>query len=130
MSNHKEIANLFQEHREELGFVNTAQVKEKTTYTVYEDGKLVGAALCNHCVQKPQTTLYDIAVRQSARRTGIGTSLIEKMADDSPHDVIVAKCPVDLAATSFYESTGWDQVNTEVKEEKRDLNVYEYEVTK
>lgn len=128
MTTPREIANLFQEHRDELGFVNVAQVREKTTYVERRDGDVVGAILCNHCVQKTQTTLYDIAVSEEYRRSGIGGSLVESMANDSPHNVIVAKCPTNLDANKFYQATGWQLSTVERRDEKRDLNVWEYEI--
>lgn len=127
MCSEKDIAELFQSHRDELGFVNVAQVREKNTYTATRDGELAGAAICNHCVRKPQTTLYDIAVYPHHRRDGVATELIEHIATDSPHDKIVAKCPTHLPANEFYETTGWRHVD--VKEgTNRPLNVWEYEI--
>lgn len=121
------VTALFQDHREELGFVNSAQVREKTTYVERRGGSVVGAAIVNHCVRKPQTTLYEIAVDESYRRGGVGTSLVETIVEESPHDVIVAKCPVDLTANEFYRSTGWEKVDVE-DGKNRALNVWEYEV--
>lgn len=128
MTEAEDMASLFQEHRSELGFVNEAQCREKTSYTVYNADILIGAALCNHCVQKPQTTLYDIAVRPSARRSGVGSELVEKIADDSPHDCIVAKCPVDLDANKFYQSSGWELTTVEEKDDTRNLNVWKFDI--
>ena len=127
MSLASEAAQVFQAHREELGFVNTAQCEEKELYTVEQDGTVVGSALANHCVRKPQTTLYDIAVLPAYRREGIGTKLVDQIARDSPHETIVAKCPVDLPANRFYEQTGWEQVASE-DGKNRPLNVWEYAV--
>lgn len=119
------VAGLFQEHREELGFVNVAQCREKTTYAVVENGDVVGAALCNHCVRKPQTTLYDIAVQEDHRHSGVARRLVEWMFDESPHDVVVAKCPVDLPAVQFYNQMGWELVDVE-EGKNRSLTVWEY----
>lgn len=105
--NVEKVTKLFQSHRDELGFVNKAQVREKDTYVVYRDNSLAGAAICNHCIQKPQTTLYDIAVYDTFRRSGVASELVEKIADDSPHDKIIAKCPKDLPANNFYRENGW-----------------------
>ncbi len=113
MSEAKDAAELFQNHRSELGFVNIAQCREKTLYTKYKNNEIVGAALVNHCVRKPQTTLYDVAVDDSHRRSGVAISLIQKISSDSPHDKIIAKCPIDLEAMHFYRSTGWDLQNVE-----------------
>lgn len=120
----KDAAALFQQHREELGFVNTAQCEAKDLYVVREGDDVVGAALGNHCVRKPQTTLYELAVDESHRRKGVATELIDKMARDSPHDKLVAKCPVDLPANNFYESTGWVRVDTEAGK-NRELHVWQ-----
>jgi len=122
-----EITNLFQDHRDELGFVNSAQVREKDTYTVSRDGDLAGAAICNHCVRKPQTTLYDIAVYEEYRRDGVGSELIENITHDSPHRKIIAKCPLDLPANEFYENTGWTFVGRE-EGKSRDLNIWRYDI--
>jgi len=122
-----EIANLFQQHRDELGFVNSAQVREKITHHKRRDGNVVGAAIVNHCVRKPQTTLYDIAVDEDHRREGIASSLIDEIADDSPHDKIIAKCPQELDANGFYHRTGWELHDTE-DGKNRFLNVWKYSI--
>lgn len=120
-----EITQLFQSHREELGFVNSAQVREKTTYHVKKDGEVVGAVICNHCVRKPQTTIYDVAVYEDRRGNGYGRQLVEKVWSNSPHDKIVAKCPIDLPANHFYRESGWQLVNVE-SGKNRKLSVWEY----
>lgn len=120
----EQAATLFQNHRDELGFVNTAQCREKDLYTIEREGEVVGAALGNHCVRKPQTTLYEIAVDTAHRREGIGEELLSRMAADSPHEKLVAKCPVDLPANKFYEATGWECVETEPGK-NRALNVWQ-----
>lgn len=127
MSYVSDATDLFQQHRDELGFVNQAQVEEKELFTVERDGGVVGSALANHCVRKPQTTLYDIAVLPEYRREGIGEQLIAKIARATPHNKIVAKCPVELPANDFYRNTGWKQVDTE-NGENRALNVWQYTV--
>lgn len=127
MTSATEAAEVFQQHRDELGFVNRAQCREEDLYTVEQDGQIVGAALGNHCVQKPQTTLYEIAVLPEYRRGGIGTELIDRMVRDSPHDKIIAKCPEDLPANEFYESLGWVRVNRD-EGKNRALNVWEYQI--
>lgn len=118
---------LFQSHRNELGFVNSAQVREKRLLTKLDDGNVVAALLANHCVRKPQTTLYDIAVMDEHRRNGYATDLVDDLVSESPHNIIVAKCPKELPATNFYESTGWEHVSTE-SGKNRELNVYHYRV--
>lgn len=120
----KAVADLFQRHRDELGFVNRAQVREKDVVVEHAAGEVVGALLGNYCVQKPQSTVYDLAVDDAYRRQGVATRLVDRFAADSPHDLLVAKCPVDLDANAFYEATGWTLVDTE-SGKNRDLNVWE-----
>jgi len=124
----KQAANLFQQHREELGFVNRAQCREKDLYTETRGGEVVGAALVNHCVQKPQTTLYELAVDAEYRREGIATKLLQQVTRDTPHSKIIAKCPKPLPANEFYRQTGWDKVMEE-SGKSQSLNVWKYDVT-
>ena len=124
MSASSEAAEVFQAHRDELGFVNQAQCEEKDLYTISRNNRVVGAALGNHCVQKPQTTLYELAVLPDYRREGIATELVTRMMRDSPHDKIVAKCPVELPSNGYYQSAGWELINTE-SGKNRPLNVWQ-----
>lgn len=102
-----EAADLFQQHRDELGFVNRAQCEAKDLLVETDGGEVVGALLGNHCVRKPQSTVYEIAVAESHRRHGLGEQLVAAFATESPHDTLVAKCPIDLPANQFYNQTGW-----------------------
>ena len=115
---------MFQDHRDELGFVNKAQCREKDLLTVTRDGEVVGALLGNHCVRKPQSTVYEVAVAKSHRREGIAARLVDRFADNSPHDKLVAKCPEPLPANEFYAATGWTRTDREEGKE-RPLNVWE-----
>lgn len=124
-----EAAELFQSHRDELGFVNRAQCREKDLVTIRRGGDVVGAALGNHCIRKPQTTLYELAVDSEYRRNGIASLLVDKLASDSPHSKLIAKCPADLEANAFYEATGWDRIDVDPGK-SRELNVYEYSIPK
>lgn len=120
-------ADVFQQHRHELGFVNRAQCDEGDLYVERRSGEVVGAALANHCVRKPQTTLYELAVLPEYRRQGIATELIDKLARESPHNKVIAKCPAELPANEFYRTTGWEQIGSE-DGKNRELNVWEYSI--
>jgi GNAT superfamily N-acetyltransferase len=124
----REAAEVFQEHRYELGFVNQAQCEEKDLVVERRGGEVVGALLGNHCVRKPQSTVYELAVLPEYRRDGVATRLVERFATGSPHEQLVAKCPVDLPANDFYAATGWSLVGRETGKE-RPLNVWEYDLT-
>jgi GNAT superfamily N-acetyltransferase len=119
-----DAAALFQGHRDELGFVNRAQTREKVLVVERVDGDVVAALLGNHCVRKPQSTIYELAVDDTHRRQGLATQLVEQFADDSPHERLVAKCPVDLDANAFYAATGWTLASRD-EGKRRALNVWE-----
>jgi len=127
MSCVEDAAAVFQSHRDELGFVSTAQCREKDLYTVEEGGDVVGAAIANHCVRKPQTTLYDIAVLPAHRENGYGECLIAQIARNSPHDKLIAKCPADLPSNGWYDATGWTHIGTEPGK-NRELNIWKYAI--
>jgi len=119
-----EAAKLFQQHRDELGFVNRAQCEEKDLAVERQDGKVVGAILGNHCVRKPQTTVYELAVLPAYRRRGIAGRLIDRFARESPHKKLVAKCPSELPSNKFYAADGWTLQSVE-DGKNRPLNVWE-----
>jgi GNAT superfamily N-acetyltransferase len=123
-----EAADVFQRHRDELGFVNRAQCEEKDLVTVDRDSQTVGALLGNHCVRKPQSTVYELAVLPEYRRQGIARTLVTRFAAESPHDKLLAKCPVDLPANEFYAATGWDHTGRE-DGKNRSLNVWELDTS-
>lgn len=113
MNRIESATEIFQSHRDELGFVNRAQVREKDLVTVERNGEIAGALLGNHCVRKPQSTVYEIAVREKYRRAGAGDELVTRFASESPHDKLVAKCPIDLPANQFYNQSGWELIAVE-----------------
>lgn len=121
-------ADVFQSHRNELGFVNRAQCEDGDLVIVERDDDIVGALLGNHCVRKPQSTVYELAVLPENRREGIATELIDQFIIESPHNKLVAKCPEPLPSNQFYESTGWKLVTVE-DGKNRSLNVWELVVT-
>lgn len=127
-ASHVDAAAVFQAHRDELGFVNEAQCREKDLVTVERDGAVVGALLGNHCVRKPQSTVYELAVLPEYRRQGVARALVERFASDSPHERLVAKCPADLPANEFYAVTGWNRTGHE-DGKHRPLNVWERDIS-
>jgi GNAT superfamily N-acetyltransferase len=121
-------ADVFQLHRDELGFVNRAQCRDGDLLTMQIGGETVGALLGNHCVRKPQSSVYELAVLPEYRREGFARELVERFANESPHEKLIAKCPVPLSANDFYASTGWEHVGRETGK-NRDLNIWEYPIT-
>lgn len=103
-----DAADVFQQHRNELGFVNRAQCEEKDLLTTQRDGEVVAALLGNHCVRKDQSTVYELAVLPEYRRSGLARTLVRRFMSESPHDKLIAKCPIELPAMQFYNQTGWN----------------------
>lgn len=122
----EQAADIFQNNTEELGFVNRAQCKNGDLTIVKRDGDVAAALLGNHCVNKPQSTIYDMAVQMKYRRQGLGKELIKRFKEESPHTKIVAKCPQPLPSNGFYEGLGWEKVREE-EGKKRPLNVWVHE---
>lgn len=102
------VADVFQAVRDELGtFVSTGMLDTDEWAIIERDGTPAAAARYRHCSRKPQTTLYDIAVLPEYRGQHLGLELVHRLGDESPHEKLVAKCPVTNAATAWYRNTGW-----------------------
>jgi N-acetylglutamate synthase-like GNAT family acetyltransferase len=117
MRRSKRLAEFYQSHRDDLSHFVSEPMVEKggvTNYSIERDGDTVAAARTRHCVRKEQTTLYDIVVRSDWRGNGFASELIERIASESPHERIIAKCPAWFEATQFYSGGGWELVTVEV----------------
>lgn len=119
-----QATNVFQFHRDKLGFVNRAQVSEKDLLIECDSGVAVAALLGNHCVRKEQSTIYELAVFPEYRRKGLAKRLVDRFYYESPHDRLIAKCPKGYEANIFYESVGFSKVSEESGKQK-DLIVWE-----
>lgn len=120
----EEAVELFQDHAEQLGFINEARVEEGPLYVEKRDGEVVGAALANHLSSRAISYLRDIVVKEEYRREGIAESLVEQIREDSPHPVLKAKCPEDLPANDFYDETGWQFEEVEEVGGGKNLNIW------
>lgn len=120
----EEAVELFQDHAEELGFINKARVEDGPLFVEKRDDEVVGAAIADHLTQRAMSWLRDIVVKEEYRREGIGESLIRQIREDSPHPILKAKCPQDLPANKFYMDMGWVLESTEEVEDGRNLNVW------
>lgn len=122
-------------NRDEVGFINRAKlvqvVKEDRIIVAIFRRKVVGFVTFRHRKTDTQTTLSEICLDQSVRGLGYGRGLINALYQDCIshcHTLIRLKCPVDLAANSFYEHLGFQKVATEAGRIRR-LNVWELVVT-
>lgn len=125
MNRSNRLVKFYQTHRDDLShFVSEPMVENEgvTNYAIERDGNIVAAARTRHCVRKKQTTLYDIVVQSDWRGNGFASELIERIASDSPHGRIIAKCPSWFEATQFYSGGGWELDSVEVDGEPSPSN--------
>jgi GNAT superfamily N-acetyltransferase len=128
----EDVYAVFNEFTEQLGFISKVQVEQaeeadQLYWKESEDGEIVAAAIIRHCVNKPQTTLQDIAVLEEHRGKGLAQSIIDEAAEDSRHPKMLAKCPVDLPSNDWYDSQGWEHAGVQ-DGKNRDLNIWELEL--
>jgi 7-cyano-7-deazaguanine reductase len=124
------LSKFFQSHRTELRHaVTLPQIYDDgvEVNVIRRGGNIVAGARYRICKQKNQTTLYDIAVDERHRRSGLASNLIDKIIEEEPHGKIVAKCPSDLPACEFYRSTGWAASGREDTADGQ-VTVFEYVV--
>jgi hypothetical protein len=64
-------------------------------------------------------TIYEII----SQKPGVGQQMLARLIEQKP-TAIVAKCPVDLAANTFWLKRGFRLDHTEQTKSRRMLNVY------
>jgi GNAT superfamily N-acetyltransferase len=113
----------------ELGFVNRAALQESVEKNTLEVIEGVGFVHFHHRRDK-QTTVYSLAVLPDRQKEGWGRLLFYRVlcsAIENGCDRIVAKCPEDLAANTFYQQIGFVLAKTEPGKKRR-LNSWEYRI--
>lgn len=127
------------QHRSELGFVNiailrAAQSKGWLLVAAEWDEKRnrdVVVGFANFRIrQDKNATLYEIAVEDAHKRTGVGTRLLSALIRRghlAGGQFIRLKCPCDLSANRFYQKRGFQHVDTE-RGKKRPVNVWHYRI--
>lgn len=127
----KQIAD---QNRASLGFINRGRFIEAADkhacLVAVENDYVVGFVIFHHRKRDLQTTLYDICVRASHRRQGVGTILVQALIDEcrsKRRTWIVLKCPDGSPANQFYSAIGFEHVAV-VKGRVKDLHVWEYSV--
>ncbi len=127
------------QNRSELGFVNIAilQVAQSKGWLLvaaeWEDQRkhdmVIGFA--NFRIRQDRNaTLYEIAVADTHRRTGVGTRLLSELIRRvhlAGGQYIRLKCPDDLDSNQFYQKCGFRHVETE-QGKKRRLHVWHYHI--
>ena len=83
---------------------------------------LVGGGLCHwHLRRDGQLTIREIIVLPPARGKGIGRTMLRKLCVVPGATSIVAKCPADLDANSWYEQMGFEHVGTHTTKSGREV---------
>ena len=127
------------QNRSELGFVNIAILRVAQSKgwllvaTEWEDQRksdtVIGFA--NFRIRQDRNaTLYEIAVADTHRRTGVGTRLLSELirrAHLAGGQYVRLKCPEGLSANHFYPKYGFQHVETE-QGKKRRLHVWHYHI--
>lgn len=90
---------------------NEGESQEEITFVVKRGHKVVGCASLN----VDTLTLADIVVRESSRRRGVGTALIEAVKDNLKqagvhHDDCLFATPVSDESKAFFEKLGFEPV--------------------
>ena len=97
---------------------------------MYESSKrgellLIDGGLCHwHLRRDGQLTIREII----ATRPGAGSEMLEQLKQTPGAVRVVAKCPVDLAANSWYAARGFILDHTEQAKSGRGINVWRLEL--
>jgi hypothetical protein len=85
---------------------------------------LVDGGMCHwHLRRDGQLTIREIIVEKYQQRTGIGTWMIQQLAENVLNaNSLFAKCPADLPANSWYEHMGFTLEATETTRSGRQVN--------
>jgi ribosomal protein S18 acetylase RimI-like enzyme len=122
-------------NRDALGFLPAAKVREainrQQTFVAIVQGEIVGFVIYRHRIRDQQTTLYDICVKQTWRKKGVGQALLTTLQTECKQKeraLIQLKCPTSLPANLFYAKFGFDKVGVDAGK-KQALNIWELPIT-
>jgi len=119
------IKHLADQHKKELGFVLRPALEKAITdqelLVAQVEDQVVGFVHYHHR-RDGQTTLYHIVVDTNFRSQGIGKALVDALTLEAKRHgkrQILLKCPVDLAANSFYQRIGFSLLRDEEGNRRR-----------
>ncbi len=127
------------QHRLELGFVSIAVLRAAQSKrwllvaAEWEDKRKcdVVVGFANFRIRQDRNaTLYEIAVADTHRCTGVGTRLLSELIRRvhlAGGQYVRLKCPQDLSANQFYQKRGFRYIETE-QGKKRRLQVWSYRI--
>jgi hypothetical protein len=82
---------------------------------------LIDGGYCRHHLRRDkQLTIYEII----SLRPGAGSEMLAKLKAVPDATSILAKCPVDLDANTWYERRGFELETTQTTRSGRKLNVW------
>ena len=122
-------------NRDALGFLPAAKVKEAVnrhqTLVAFIEGEMVGFVIYRHRKRDKQTTLYDICVKRTWRKKGVGKALLTTLQTECTQKeraFLQLKCPISLSANQFYERFGFEKVGVDAGK-KQALNIWQLPIT-
>jgi len=125
----KDIKNITNKFKNELGFVNSKALEAAELRGELE--LIDGVGFCHfHHRLDTTTTIYEIAVLRQRQREGWGRLLFYRVlasAIEHKKSKIVVKCPVHLESNGFYQSLGFKLIKVDPGRKRR-LNIYEYNI--
>jgi N-acetylglutamate synthase-like GNAT family acetyltransferase len=129
MSDLQDIKRIADIHKTELGFIMrpvlVRSIEQEEIFVVANGEGIIGFMQYHHRLDS-QTTLHNIVIQSNYRKRGFGHQLetaleMEARCRNQLH--IQLKCPEDLPANNFYESVGYEKVDTEQGKLRR-LNIW------
>lgn len=82
---------------------------------------LIDGGFCHwHLRRDGQLTIYEII----STRPGAGRAMLTRLTQTPGARCIVAKCPADLAANSWYQRRGFELTSVETARSGRAINVW------
>lgn len=128
------IKKIADANRLALGFLPLVKVsdavEQQRVLVLQSPHQLAGFVIFRHRKIDQQTTLSDICVANEWRGQAGGKLLMQalyRQCMELDREFILLKCPVDLAANSFYERVGFRHTATEAGR-RRPLNVWQLDI--
>lgn len=125
------IKTIADKHKTELGFIRRPTLEksillDEIFVAIDEESQAIIGFVHYHHRRDKQVTLYNIAVIQAFRSSGVATQLISALVEEAKArqlDYILLKCPEELEANKFYARYGFSAMPQE-KGKHRALNIW------
>lgn len=129
------IKMIADKHKTELGFIRRPTLEksillDEIFVAIDAESQTIVGFVHYHYRQDKQVTLYNLAVIQAFRSSGVATQLISALVEEAKAhqlDYILLKCPEELSANQFYERYGFLAMSQE-KGKNRPLNIWKFDL--